>query len=120
MGKEVIPIFYSCDDNFVKYTIVSLYSMIKNASKEYKYHVYILNTNISSKMKEKLLIMANENFEISFEDVTDYLNSISDKFPIRDYYSNTTYYRLFIVEMFPEYNKAIYIYSMKLILKMLI
>ncbi len=111
MGKEVIPIFYSCDDNFVKYTIVSLYSMIKNASKEYKYHVYILNTNISSKMKEKLLIMANENFEISFEDVTDYLNSISDKFPIRDYYSNTTYYRLFIAEMFPEYNKAIYIDS---------
>ena len=33
MIKE-IPIFYACDDAFAKYTIVSLSSMIKNASKE--------------------------------------------------------------------------------------
>jgi hypothetical protein len=39
MISERIPIFYACDDNFVKYTVVSLHSMIKNASKEYKYHV---------------------------------------------------------------------------------
>lgn len=109
--EKIIPIFYACDDSFVKYTIVSLYSMIKNASKEHKYRVYILHTEISAEMKEKVLTLQNENFEISFEDVTEYLESISDKLPIRDYYSKTTYYRLFIAEMFPEYDKAIYIDS---------
>ena len=109
--NQIIPIFYACDDNFVKYTIVSLHSMIKNASKEYKYHVYILNTNITKEMQDRLMVLANENFEISFEDVTNYLHSIADKFPIRDYYSKTTYFRLFIAEMFPQYNKAIYIDS---------
>ena len=111
MSNQIIPIFYACDDNFVKYTIVSMHSIIKNASKNFKYHMYVLHTGITQPMMEKVYELANENFEISFEDVTDYLYSISDKLPIRDYYSKTTYYRLFIAEMFPEYSKAIYIDS---------
>ena len=111
MANTTIPVFYACDDTFVKYTIVSIYSMIKNASREYAYHIYILHTGISQPMQEKVLALKNENFEISFEDVTDYLHSIADKLPIRDYYSKTTYYRLFIAEMFPQYDKAVYIDS---------
>ncbi len=111
MSKKVIPIFYACDDNFVKYTIVSIYSMMKNASKDYNYHIYILHTDISEEMKKKVFDLENENFRITFEDVTDYLVSISEKLPIRDYYSKTTYYRLFIAEMFPELSKALYIDS---------
>jgi len=111
MNKQPIPIFYACDDNFVKYTIVSLHSIIRNASKEHNYQVYILHSGISEPMMKKVLALSNENFSISFEDVTDYLKSIADKLPIRDYYSKTTYYRLFIAEMFPEYDKAIYIDS---------
>lgn len=111
MTNSHIPIFYACDDNFVKYTVVSLYSMIKNASKEYKYRVYILHTDITEKTKEKVYELANDNFEISFEDVTDYIDSIAEKLPLRDYYSKTTYFRMFIAEMFPEYDKAIYIDS---------
>lgn len=111
MSNQTVQIFYACDDNFVKYTIVSLHSMQKNASKDFKYHVHILHTEISDEMKRRVLELQNDNFEISFDDVTEYLSSISDKLPIRDYYSKTTYYRLFIAEMFPEYDKAIYIDS---------
>ena len=109
MDKKVIPIFYACDDNFVKYTIVSLYSIIKNASKDRLYKVYILHTGITEGMMEKVYELKNENFDVEFTDVSDYLYSISDKLPIRDYYSKTTYYRMFIAEMFPELDKAIYI-----------
>lgn len=111
MDKQIIPIFYACDDTFVKYTIVSLHSIIANASKEYQYHVYVLHTGITEGMMQRLYALANDNFTVSFEDVTNYMQSISDKLPIRDYYSKTTYYRLFIAEMFPEYTKAIYIDS---------
>ena len=52
MSNQVIPIFYACDDNFVKYTIVSLRSMMENASKGNQYKVYILNTDISGRMKK--------------------------------------------------------------------
>ena len=46
MTEHIIPIFYACDDNFVKYTVVSMHSMIKNASKDYKYHIYIYCTQV--------------------------------------------------------------------------
>ena len=111
MNEHRIPVFYACDDNFVKYTIVSLNSMIQNASKAERYHIYVLHTFITDGMKAKLLELQNENFEISFCDVTQQLASIYDRLPIRDYYSKTTYYRLFIAEMFPQYEKAIYIDS---------
>jgi len=111
MNKAIIPIFYACDDAFVKYTVVSMHSLIKNASREYKYVLHILYTEISDEMKDIVNRLADENFEIRFVDVTPYLKSISDKLPLRDYYSKTTYYRLFIAEMFQDYNKAIYIDS---------
>lgn len=111
MKTQTVPIFFACDDNFVKYTIVSLYSIIKNASKDRKYNVHVLNGGLSDEMKIKLSELKNDNFEIFFNDVTEYLKTISDKLPIRDYYSKSTYYRMFIADMFPEYSKAIYIDS---------
>jgi lipopolysaccharide biosynthesis glycosyltransferase len=116
MKVKQIPIFYACDDNFVKYTIVSLKSMIDNASKEYKYKIHVLNTNITERMQEKLYALQNENFEVVFVNVTDYLESIADRLPLRHYYSKTTYFRFFIPEMFPEYKKAIYIDSDTIVL----
>lgn len=111
MNRPIIPIFYACDDNFVKYTIVSLHSMICNASKEYDYKIYVLNTNISEKMMDTLYALENDNFTVEFINVTPYLESIADKLPIRHYYTKTTYFRLFIADMFPQYDKAIYIDS---------
>ena len=70
MTKPIIPIFYACDDNFVKYTIVSLHSMIRNASTAYRYHIYVLHTGISEPMMEKVLALKNDCFEITFENVT--------------------------------------------------
>lgn len=109
--NNVIPIFYACDDNFVKYTLVSLYSMKENASKNYEYRIYILHTGITPGMMKKLYDLEDQNFKVIFFNVSDYIESISYKLPIRDYYSKTTYYRLFIAEMFTEYDKAIYIDS---------
>lgn len=111
MNDKTIPIFYACDDNFVKYTVVSLRSMIENASPARKYRVHILHTGVSERLKKITLDMQRENFKITFDDVSDYLRAIKKKLPLRDYYSKTTYFRLFIAEMFPAYEKAIYIDS---------
>lgn len=113
MAHPYIPIFFACDDAFVKFTVISLHSIIQNASREYRYRVHVLHTDIREESREQLYALGRENphFEISFDDVTDYLDSIADRLPLRDYYSKTTYFRLFIAEMFPEYDKAIYIDS---------
>ena len=108
---QKIQIFYACDDGFVKFTIVSLFSMMQNASREHQYHIHVLHTNIEPETEKRMLAMADECFEISFDNVSGYLDDLCERLPLRDYYSNTTYYRMFIAEMFPEIDKAIYIDS---------
>ena len=109
--KAEIPIFFACDEGFVKYTMVSMKSIMENADRSRKYHIYILHMGITEATQAKVLVMADEEFAIDFVDVTDKMKSIADKLPIRDYYSNTTYFRLFIPDMFPQYRKALYIDS---------
>lgn len=109
--KAEIPIFFACDEGFVKYTMVSMKSIMENADRSRKYHIYILHMGITEATQAKVLAMADEEFAIDFVDVTDKMESIANKLPIRDYYSNTTYFRLFIPDMFPQYRKALYIDS---------
>ena len=109
--RKTIPIFYAVDDAFVKYTIVSLRSMIDNASRDFDYRVYVLNTGVCADMVEKTLALGGNNFTVEFVDVTERLDAIKANLPLRDYYSKTTYFRLFIADMYPEYDKAIYIDS---------
>ena len=75
-----------------------------------------MHVDIEPKMQEQIKTMCEEYFEISFVNVKSYLDTVSDSLPIRDYYSKTTYYRMFIAEMFPEYDKAVYIDSDTIVL----
>ena len=111
MNEKVIPIFYACDDNFAKYMIVSISSLINNADPERQYQIHVLHTNISEEMQAATKRLEREGFDIDFVNVNPYLEKIQDKLPLRHYYTKTTYFRLFIAEMFPEYDKAIYIDS---------
>ena len=111
MNKPIIPVFYACDERFLKFTVVSIRSIIDNASSEYNYRFYILHSGIPEDKKAVAYELCDGEHEIIFCDVAEHINKISDNLPIRDYYSKTTYYRLFIAEMFPEYEKAIYIDS---------
>ena len=109
--KKIVPIFYACDDAFVKFTIISIRSMLENASPDRFYRFHILITDVSERSRRVAKELERENAEIIFEDVTSYLTAIEKKLPLRDYYSKTTYYRLFIADMFPQYDKTIYIDS---------
>jgi len=114
MAKPIIPVFYSCDEKFLKYCMVSLYSLLKNAKEDCTYLIYILHTDISPEVQDEFYdrldsIGLSVSYDVCFEDVTENLNLIEHEFPLRDYYSKTTYYRLLISDMHPEHDKVIYI-----------
>ncbi len=109
--NTIIPVFFACDNQYTKYTMVAMKSMIENASKEYTYHMHILHTDVSAAMQERVKELENANTRIYFDDVTERLAKLDGELPVRDYYSHTTYYRLFIPDMYPQYDKAIYIDS---------
>lgn len=111
MSMVSIPIFYACDDNYAKYMMVSIKSLIMNSSKLKRYHIYVLHTGLSIANKEKIESLADYHVEITFVDVTEKFKTIEKSIVIRDYFSSTTYYRLFLSEMFPYLDKALYIDS---------
>lgn len=114
MKNEVIPIFFSVDDNYVPYLAVALNSIIDNASAGSNYKAIILHQGISEENKKKIESLAREGFEIEFVAMKDSLDCITDRMSNRlraDYFTLTIYFRLFIPAMFPEYDKGIYLDS---------
>ena len=114
--KNIIPIVFSVDDNYVPFLAVALQSVKDNASEQNFYKVFVLNTEISDQNKKKLGCYNCDNMSISFIDVKSRMEKINkDKIHLRDYYSKAIYYRIFIPSLFPEYEKILYLvgYHMK-------
>lgn len=108
-NKEVLPIFFAVDDGYMPFLAVTLQSLVDNSSVNYYYLIKILYTNISEENKEKIKKYERENVNIEFVDLNYYIEKIKDKLYTRDYYSKTTYFRLFIPNLYPQYNKALYL-----------
>ena len=109
--KGIIPIFFATDDNYAPNLHVSIESIISQASKEYEYHIIILSENLNDKNKKSFVARSNDNFKVMVEDMTELCAKRGSGFHTRDYYSKTTYFRIFIPELFPQYNKVIYLDS---------
>lgn len=110
MKNNKIHIFFACDDGYVPFLAVALTSLRENANKRRSYAIKILNTGISECYKERIKnTFSAPKFSIDFVDVSEAVESISEKLHTRDYYSKSTYYRLFIPNLFPDVDKALYL-----------
>ncbi len=107
--KRIIPIFFAADDNYAPFIAVTLESILDNASKDYQYKFYVLTTNISKEYRAVISKYSSENLTVEFVELGKTIDSIKEKFALRDYYSMATYYRFFIADMFPQYDKALYL-----------
>lgn len=108
-NSRVIPVFYAVDDGYVPFLSVSIRSLIDNSSKKYRYKIYILHTDITRSHQDAVKQMETSNCRIFFVDVSKEIEKIEKKICLRDYYSATTYFRMFIADLFPEYKKVLYI-----------
>ena len=106
---NTIPIFFTVDDKYVPFLAVALQSLIENSSEKNYYLIKILYTSITEENQEKIKKYEKENVNIEFVDLNYYINKIKNKLYTRDYYSVTTYFRLFIPNLYPQYNKALYL-----------
>lgn len=109
MEKEDVSLFFAVDDNYCPFLSVALDSIMKNANKAYKYKAYVFATDVSEENKDKLQSRMNDNFSMEFIDISEKLEVLADRLHTRDYYSKATYYRLFIPNMFPNLDKALYL-----------
>ena len=110
-GLEVIPIFFAIDDAYTPLLAVALQSLIDNASKNYYYCIKVLHTDVQENHVKQIKKYESENVNIEFVDLNYYINKVKDKLYTRDYYTNTTYFRLFLPELYPQYDKVLYLDS---------
>lgn len=113
MKKPIIPIFFSVDDNYIPLLSVALTSMIENSSKRFFYQIHILHSGTISSVNQNRLTSAYDgnNIAIEFVDISKNVEKINEKLHTRDYYSKSTYYRLFIPNLYPMYDKILYLDS---------
>lgn len=112
--KKEIPIFFTIDNSYAPYISVAIKSIIANSSKDYNYKFIVLHQELNKDNMEKISSLSKEGFEIKFVYMKDGLETITDRVENRlrcDYFTLTIYFRLFIPDMFPEYDKGIYIDS---------
>lgn len=112
--RPIIPVFFTIDDGYAPLLGVALQSMIENASTEYQYHIHIIHENVSEENQKKICDLGTDNFKIAFSSMEKSLEGITNRtenYLRCDYFTMTIYFRLFIPEMFPEYDKGIYIDS---------
>ena len=109
--NKAIPIFFAIDDEYIPFLAVAIKSLKDNASKENYYNIRVLYTNVTEENQKTICNYMCDNVNIEFVNLTSYIETIKDKLYTRDYFSATTYFRLFIPELYPEYDKALYLDS---------
>ncbi len=113
---KTIPVFFSVDDNYVPWLSVAIKSLIHNASRQYNYDIVILHEGLERSSVERLCALAEPGFEILPQTITERFGCISSDFEghklhTLDRFTMTIFFRLFLADMFPQYDKGIYLDS---------
>ena len=112
LKRKELPIVFAVDDNYAPFLAVSVKSIMENASPNFFYRFFVLNTGLNKENIKKVLSVVekySENAKIECVDVAEMMKKISGKVHLRDYYTNAIFYRVFIPSLFPNYEKILYL-----------
>lgn len=109
--NKIIPIFFATDKNYVPYLTVAIKSLVDKTNLNNKYKIFILSADLTTFDIVEIKSFERKNISIEIVDVSEKIENIKNKVALRDYYSVSIYFRLFIPTMFPQFDKAIYVDS---------
>ena len=107
--KQIIPICFASDDNYIPFLSVAIASLLENANKKNFYKIYVLTTQLKQENIDRIQKLKTPNSKIEFISLAKEMDKIQGMFHLRDYYSKESYYRIFIPNIFPEYSKVLYL-----------
>lgn len=109
-----IPIVFASNDTYAPMCGVSIQSLIEHVSDDCLVKINILTEYISDSHKKKIELLQKNNVDIKIIDVGSYMEE--RKIPTVSHLSKETAYRLLIGDLFPQYEKILYIDSDTVIL----
>lgn len=106
---NIIPIVFATDNNFVPYCGVAVSSLLENASSDNEYRIYIIYDVLSQHNVYKLENLSTKNIVVKCICIHDYISNliVTESGHIKI----ASAYRIFIPEIFSEYDKVLYIDS---------
>ena len=111
--KNTVNVFFASDRNYLPYLAVALASLSAHASDEHFYNIRILSEDLTNESLHGTVKGLKPNVKIKVFSVADKISGIKKELALRlrDYYSDAIYYRIFIAEMFPRLDRAVYLDS---------
>lgn len=110
-GKQVIPVVFASDDNYVPMLTTTIYSMLVNASKEYFYDVIVLSNGITVDNKSLIKkFLDSQNASVRFLEASSLIGEYSLT-TNNEHIGLETYYRFLIQDALPDYDKVLYLDS---------
>lgn len=102
----------SANDVYVPYLSSLLFSICENSSHEHNYDIVIFNVDISQAHQDqiKLCLATYKNIYIRFINVSKLLNPYKN-LPTHHHFKIETYFRFFIPDIMPDYDKVLYLDS---------
>ena len=109
--RKEVNVFFASDERYLPFLAVAIKSLSDNARGEYIYNVNVLSEGFGDEALLPLYPLLRENVRVKIHDVREKIGALRDQlqFRLRDYYSVSIYYRMFIPSMFPELSRAVYL-----------
>lgn len=106
----MIPIVFICDDNYAMPTAVAITSIICNSKKSTEYKIYVLGLNLQLDNIEKLASLSRDNcvVEVMQVELSEAQKKVVQK---RERVSRAALFKFELPNMFPQYNKLLYLDS---------
>lgn len=110
---NTIPVFYTISDNYTPYAAVSIQSLIDHADPNRDYTITLLVQEISDEHKKSLENLSTDNIHVNIFHIDDEMvkpiHNSEENYLRGQFFTMSIFYRLFIPDLFPQYDKAIYL-----------
>lgn len=113
-NKQIIPVIFASDNNYLPYLTTTLLSLAENASEKNIYEIWVLEQGINEYKQQlvKDMLSSYTNISINFINVDNKIDEYGKNiFHECRHFSKAVYYRLFIADIFLQYDKVLYLDS---------
>ncbi len=106
-NQQVIPIFFTFDENYVVPAIVTFFSLLYHAEKSHCYELYVLHPGLSAKAQRELQRVVEKfpHASLHFHDTSN--DPIAQECPSKSHFSKEIYFKLCASELFPQHKRVL-------------
>ncbi|EAH5969578.1 DUF4422 domain-containing protein, partial [Campylobacter coli] len=106
---DSIKLCFSVDNLYIIYLYATIVSIIQHSTSDQKYEIFLLYSNLDANKVNYFYDLQRDNIFIRFIKIDEYVDKIDYNFFVDRHATIAAYYRLFIPEIFLNFDKVLYL-----------